>query len=211
MHPKTNTHASQISAQLVNLRQHLTGLLTPCYSMRGDQVGTLTKVIERLSRAGQVNLQACQANPLADVLATKRLSQVELPKACQHLMNSCLGLADSLPWYQRPVANHPKFMAGHINAQIIGPEGLAISQELIVGITLMRPNLDYPDHQHEPEEIYLVLSDGRWRQDYGPWQTPGLGGLVYNPSNIMHGMQSQATPLVALWCLPLDKPFGSFS
>ena len=109
------------------------------------------------------------------------------------------------------MAHNPDFMSGHINAQIIGPGGLEIRQDVIVGITLMRPELDYPDHQHEPKEIYLVLSNGCWRQNHGDWHSPDLGGLVYNPNNIMHGMQSQESPLMALWCLPLDQPFVSFN
>ena len=102
-------------------------------------------------------------------------------------------------------------MVSHSNAQIIGPEGLEVRHDLIVGVTLMRPNVAYPDHQHEPEELYLVLSEGLWRQANGPWHTPGIGNLVYNPTDVFHGMKSVDAPLLALWCLPLDKPFTSFS
>jgi hypothetical protein len=39
----------------------------------------------------------------------------------------------------------------------------------------MAPNTRYPDHRHPPEEIYVVLSGGQWRQASGPWYEPGIG------------------------------------
>ena len=197
--------------KLANLRQHLVSLLQQTSDLDAAGLTTLHTVIERLDTQGDVDQQAPRTNPLSDLLPQIKQTSVALPTLCQNMVSSVIDLADDLPWYQRPVANNPSFMESHVNAQIIGPEGLEVRQDLIVGVTLMRPNVDYPDHQHEPEELYLVLSEGNWRQDDMPWYTPGLGGLVYNPSNVFHGMKSLSTPLIALWCLPLDKPFTSFS
>jgi hypothetical protein len=168
-------------------------------------------VIDRLGIHEDIDLQAHKENPLSDLLPQIQHASKSLLEPCQNMVNSIIDLAGALPWYQRSVANNPEFMAGHVNAQIIGPDGLEVRHDLIVGVTLMRPNIDYPDHQHQPEELYLVLSDGYWRQNNTPWHTPGLGGLVYNPSNVFHGMKSLNTPLIALWCLPLDQPFTSFN
>jgi hypothetical protein len=200
-----------IQATLDNLRQHLVSLLQSTSELNTGGLLALNTVIDRLSIHEYLNLQARKANPLSDLLPQIKHSNVMLPEPCQNIVNSIIGLAGALPWYQRPVANNPEFMAGHVNAQIIGPDGLEVRHDLIVGVTLMRPNIDYPDHQHEPEELYLVLSEGNWRQKNIPWHTPRLGGVVYNPSNVFHGMKSLNTPLITLWCLPLDKPFTSFS
>jgi len=200
-----------IQQKLANLRQHLVLLLQQTDDLDSSGSTTLQLVIKRLDTPGDVKNQASQANPLADLLPQIKQANATLPLMCQNMVNNVIELADDLPWYQRPVANNQGFMAGHVNAQIIGPEGLEVRQDLIVGVTLMRPNIDYPDHHHEPEELYLVLSDGRWRQDNGDWHTPGLGGLVHNSSDLMHGMKSVNTPLFAIWCLPLDKPFTPFS
>jgi hypothetical protein len=59
----------------------------------------------------------------------------------------------------------------------------------------------YLDHRHPPEEIYVVLSDGQWRQAGDPWHEPRIGGLVYNPPNFVHAMRSGERPLLALWFL----------
>ena len=200
-----------IQQKLANLRQHLVLLLQQTTDLDSSGSTTLQSVIKRLDTPGDVKNQASQANPLADLLPQIKQANATLPLMCQNIVNNVIELADELSWYQRPVANNQRFMASHVNAQIIGPEGLEVRQDLIVGVTLMRPKIDYPDHHHEPEELYLVLSDGRWRQANGDWHTPGLGGLVYNSSNLMHGMKSVDTPLFAIWCLPLDKPFTPFS
>ena len=68
---------------------------------------------------------------------------------------------------------------------------------------MMAPHTVYPDHHHPPQEGYVVLSAGQWRQAQGPWQTPGIGGWVYNPPDIVHAMRSGDQPLLAIWCLPL--------
>jgi hypothetical protein len=200
-----------IQAKLANLRQHLMPLLQSTNELDAGGLLTLNTVIDRLGTYEDIDLQAHKENPLSDLLPQIQHASRSLFEPCQNMVNSIIDLAGALPWYQRPVANNPEFMAGHVNAQIIGPDGLEVRHDLIVGVTLMRPNIDYPDHQHEPEELYLVLSEGYWRQNNTPWHTPGLGGLVYNPSNVFHGMKSLSTPLIALWCLPLDQPFTSFS
>ena len=178
----------------------------------GPQGATvLHKVIQRLVHSGAIDLQTVAPNPLADLLPSLANNTSALATPLQQLVSNVVELADFLPWYQRPVDHDAGFMASHANAQIIGPQGLVVRHDVMVGVTLLRPQTTYPDHQHEPEEIYLALSHGHWRQGNGPWHTPGLGGLVYNPSNVMHGMKSLDQPLIALWCLPLDKPFTSFS
>ena len=44
-----------------------------------------------------------------------------------------------------------------------------------------------------------MLSEGEWRQGSAPRHTPGIGGIVYNPPDVIHAMRSGGTPLLALW------------
>ena len=94
-----------------------------------------------------------------------------------------------------------KVRDGHANALIVGPDGLEPREDARVGVSLMAPAVQYPDHRHPPEEVYVALSPGEWRQGDGPWHAPGPGGLVYNPPGIVHAMRSGKTPLLAIWCL----------
>jgi hypothetical protein len=65
----------------------------------------------------------------------------------------------------------------------------------------MAPRIDYPDHSHPPDELYLALSEGEWRRGGEAWFSPGLGGTVRNPPGVSHAMRSGETPLLAVWIL----------
>jgi hypothetical protein len=108
-----------------------------------------------------------------------------------------------LGWGTRPgaEAHGERFLSGHANATIVGPDGLEVRRDVWIGASLMAPHTRYPDHSHPPEEVYVVLSRGEWRQGTGPWWEPGSGGLVYNPANVVHAMRSTEAPLLAIWFL----------
>lgn len=125
--------------------------------------------------------------------------------------NSCLvehaqamrNLSSQLAWWHRPDAARvgEPFASGHANATVIGRGGLEERDDVWVGVSLVAPGIEYPEHHHPPEEVYLVLSRGHWQKDGGDWFEPGIGGLVHNPPDILHAMRSAATPLLATWCL----------
>jgi hypothetical protein len=119
------------------------------------------------------------------------------------LADAFAGIEPRLNWKVRPgaEAHGAEFLNGHANATIVGSEGLEIRRDVWIGVSLMAPHTRYPDHRHPPEEVYVVLSDGQWRQSSNPWHVPGIGGLVYNPPNIVHAMRSTERPLLALWFL----------
>ncbi|OHV85168.1 dimethylsulfoniopropionate lyase [Ensifer sp. LCM 4579] len=108
-----------------------------------------------------------------------------------------------LEWRRRTNDNSASdnFADGHANAMIVGPGGLEDRRDLWFGVTVMAPNVRYPDHDHAPEENYLVLSDGEFRQGEAAWFSPGIGGSFYNPPGIKHAMRSLDTPLFAFWAL----------
>jgi hypothetical protein len=112
-------------------------------------------------------------------------------------------LEPRLEWNTRPVYDNSasgNFRLGHANAMIVGPGGLEIRDDVWLGVTLMAPRVRYPDHDHSPEETYLVFSDGEFMQG-DHWFTPGVGGSFYNPPGIRHAMLSKETPLLAVWAL----------
>lgn len=132
------------------------------------------------------------------------------PASAAVLARVVAAVAPGLPWYRRPWSaadggpdDEAAFMDGHANAQLVGPRGLEIRDDVTVGLTIMAPGVRYPDHRHPPEEVYVVMSEGEWRQENDSWFRPGPGGIVHNPPDIVHAMRSGGAPLFALWCLKM--------
>ncbi|MEI3855290.1 MULTISPECIES: dimethylsulfonioproprionate lyase family protein [unclassified Ensifer] len=125
------------------------------------------------------------------------------------LIERFAGLEPMLEWKCRSVYDHTaseNFLPGHANAMIVGPGGLEDRRDLWLGVTLMAPNVRYPDHDHAPEETYLVLSEGEFQHGTSEWFSPGIGGSFYNPPGVRHAMRSGETPLFAFWALLPDRP-----
>ena len=125
------------------------------------------------------------------------------PAAAARLAARLADLAPRLRWGRRlpSPADPPGFADGHVNAVAVGEGGLEERSDARIGISLMAPHVVYPDHRHPPEELYVVLGPGAWRQADGPWHGPGAGGIVHNPPDVLHAMRAEAAPLLAVWCL----------
>ena len=122
------------------------------------------------------------------------------------LANALATLAPSLVWTTRksigPTAS-PGFAGAHANAMLIGPGSLEPREDVWVGLSLMTANTRYPDHDHTPEEVYLVLSCGAFLQGEAGWLERKPGDTVYNTPGIRHAMRAGDQPFLALWCLPV--------
>jgi len=137
---------------------------------------------------------------LAQVAAPEKFSD---PALCR-LATAFADLEARLSWRRRdtysPSAS-ANFAEGHAGAMIVGPGGLEPRTDVWLGVSLLAPHVRYPDHQHAPEETYLVMSDGEFSQGGGPWFRPGVGGSFYNEPGITHAMRSLGDPLLAFWAL----------
>ena len=112
-------------------------------------------------------------------------------------------LEPELRWRRRPgsEAHGTEFHDGHANADIISPTGLEQRSDVWFGASLVAPDVRYIDHRHPPEEIYIVMSEGEWYREDRGWHVPGIGGIVHNPPDVVHGMRAGPSPLLALWLL----------
>lgn len=145
------------------------------------------------------------ADALPAALATARRHS----SAAARVADAFQALEPALRWARRGAggpqasANWPE---GHANAMIVGSGGIEDRGDMQVGVSLMAPHVRYPDHTHPPEEVYLVLSPGRFQHGASDWFEPGIGGTLYNPPGIRHAMASDAAPLFAVWLLWTDRP-----
>ena len=142
---------------------------------------------------------------LTEAVATARAASAPVSR----LADAFMALTPLLAWAPRaaggPFASD-NWPEGHANATIVGPKGLEDRDDLAIGASLLATHVRYPDHSHGPEEVYFVLSPGRFQHGDSDWFEPGMGGTLYNPPNIKHAMASGDAPLLALWCLWNGKP-----
>jgi hypothetical protein len=165
------------------------------------------KLFAALRRAGApgspdpVGLPVCRHLPAA--LNVARSSSPQLAR----LASALEAIEPRFAWMVRssggPFAS-ANWPAGHANATIVGPErGLERRDDVWIGASLLAPLVRYPDHRHPPEEIYLLMTPGRFQHGTSDWFEPGAGGTLHNVPNIQHAMASHDVPLLAIWCLLL--------
>ncbi|MCG5073185.1 dimethylsulfonioproprionate lyase family protein [Paraburkholderia tagetis] len=161
------------------------------------------KVFERLEQPsddGRRNRERFPACELLDsALAALLVDQSNLGVAARAIKT----LEPSIGWQRRTsgLNGSDDYVEKHVHGIICGPGGMESRYDVQLGFSLLAPHTRYPDHQHPPEEAYVLLSAGEFRQCEGDWFDPGMGGGLHNAPNSVHAMRSGTTPLVAMWCL----------
>ena len=156
--------------------------------------------------AGRKNDAAPESLPACGALDAALRLAGQGPSPIPNLATALAKLAPDLVWRRRKGAETESrsFFDGHANAVAVGPDGLEMRNDVLIGISLMAPHVRYPDHRHPPEEVYVSLAGGAWWKQDRDWYRPGPGGLVYNEPNVMHSMRTDEDPLLAIWCLLVE-------
>jgi len=98
-----------------------------------------------------------------------------------------------LDWYQSAKSNSPY-------TQIVGPSCLIDREDFRLGLFLLPENIVYPNHQHSPDEVYIVLAgSGEWSLNRGTFDNKTAGNIIDIPSMTIHAMRTSATPALMLW------------
>jgi len=188
----------------------LAGLSTRAGEWNGGEAA-LARVQSALARVGDAASARApaEAPPAVEAELARALGEARsVGGPAADVANALTALLPQITWYARQgqEAACEGFAERHALATLVGPAArpgvLEARDDVRVGISLVAPETPYPDHRHPPEELYLALTSGAWRQELGPWFEPGPGGVVYNSSNILHGMHAGQAPQLALWCLP---------
>ncbi len=166
----------------------------------------LAKVFDRLKTVHPAAAVLSEDLPVLSLLPQAVANLNGQAHPLQSLGEAVQTLAPALGWSTRksvgPTAS-AGFAQAHANAVLIGPNGLEPREDVWVGLSLMAPHTRYPDHDHAPEEVYLVLSDGAFLQGDADWLPRKPGQTVYNTPQIRHAMRASDQPFLALWCLPV--------
>ncbi|MCB9079609.1 MAG: transcriptional regulator [Anaerolineaceae bacterium] len=111
-------------------------------------------------------------------------------------------LAEDLSWGQTYSLDDfgPAFLAKYGWTELIGLRGPIASDDIACGCLLLGPDIEYPRHSHEAEEVYIPLSGPAWWvRGNGHWASRPIGVPIYHRSWLTHGMRTEAAPLLALY------------
>ncbi len=97
---------------------------------------------------------------------------------------------------RRPVPGHPRQRDNHRS-------GGARDTARWIGVGLTAPHTRYRDHRHPPEQIYVVLSDVRWRRASDPWHA--LASVVCVQSSERRARDALNSTATARDLVPLDR------
>jgi quercetin dioxygenase-like cupin family protein len=143
----------------------------------------------------------------------------QLP-VCQHL-NAALAAAQASPlqpiasaiepiartctWTQNPnyIAHppSPSFLANYGYVEWVGPCRTIHSTAIRVGILILGPATEYPEHHHPAEEVYHIISGHTlWSKAAEPWCQHPPGTAIHHAPHIPHATKTLAEPLLALYC-----------
>jgi hypothetical protein len=94
---------------------------------------------------------------------------------------------------------------GHVvsklaSVELAGPRGHFMSEETRFGFFLQGSYLEYPNHRHQAEELYIPLTSGTlWSRDNADFVARQSGEIIVHTSNEQHSMTTRNAPLLALW------------
>ena len=116
------------------------------------------------------------------------------------------------PWQTVDPEVAPEAVIGkQVYCDIIGPEGILNDDNVRMGLYLQSPNVMYPSHTHNAEEVYYVLSGtALWKNGGGPFIPYCPGSLVHHPSTQPHAITTQDEMLLSVWAWFGDLSFDSY-
>ncbi len=125
------------------------------------------------------------------------------------IANAIDRLARTCTWTQNPnyIAHPPSpmFLDNYGYVEWVGPEtnpGRVLNSTTIrVGVLMLGPATEYPEHHHPAEEVYHVLSGhALWSKDGAPWHRHSPGTAIHHPPHMQHATKTTDETLLALYC-----------
>ena len=119
-----------------------------------------------------------------------------------HLVNMLASLSNHIAWGQTYSAQD--FGAGFLEkygwTELIGQRGPIASNRMACGFLFLGPQIEYPRHSHEAEEVYVPLTgQSLWQRSNQDWAYRAPGLPVYHASRTPHAMRTETVPLLALY------------
>jgi len=108
-------------------------------------------------------------------------------------------ISEKLVWREASRGVPDFFKGGYAFAEIIGEQGLIVSENIRIGLFLQKPHVNYPLHAHEAKELYIILSGtARWKIDDKMFSV-FPGSIIKHQSCQDHATFTEEETLFALW------------
>ncbi len=93
-----------------------------------------------------------------------------------------------------------KFIDNYGWLEVFGTRGHFANDTVAGGFLILGPRIEYPDHHHVAEELYIPLTSGtEWCKGDDAWRPRAAGEIIHHASNVSHAMRTGAEPLLAFY------------
>lgn len=130
-----------------------------------------------------------------------RFAEMSAP-AERELVELLTNRSDAMHWGQTYTAADfgQHFLDNYGWVELFGTRGYYINDKVAAGFLILGPGVEYPDHHHLAEEIYIPLTSGtEWRMGDAPFRERRGGEVIHHASNVNHAMRTGSAPLLALY------------
>ncbi len=139
--------------------------------------------------------------PLRCLVHLERIAEISAGNG-RDLAESLRDEARNLHWGQTYTASDfgPRFIDNYGWLEVFGTRGHFVNDTIAGGFLILGPDIEYPDHHHVAEEVYIPLTGGTdWRMDGGRWGMRAAGEIIHHASNVSHAMRTGDEPLLAFY------------
>ncbi|MBV8105014.1 MAG: transcriptional regulator [Hyphomicrobiales bacterium] len=141
------------------------------------------------------------ARSLPVVSALEGLSRFAAPHT-RTLVEAIAAMAEDTDWRQTYTRADfgERFLQNYGWSEWVGRRGMFESDAIACGVLLLGPDIEYPAHSHEAEELYLPLAGHAWwRSGQSDWRLRPPGQWIHHPSWTTHAVRTAAEPLLAAY------------
>jgi hypothetical protein len=123
-------------------------------------------------------------------------------KKAESVVKRLAALANQIAWNQTYSAEDfgAEFLESYGWTEFIGLRGPIASNRIACGFLILGPQIEYPRHSHEAEEVYVPLTGQTlWLQSNQGWVYRAPCLPIYHTPRMPHAMRTESVPLLALY------------
>ncbi|MFI4998081.1 MAG: dimethylsulfonioproprionate lyase family protein, partial [Hyphomicrobiales bacterium] len=167
----TKQTAGDVAAAVAGLARILIDMIEAGNSPPGDEgeireLAEFARLLRPLSTATRLRAEGGARKPLPVCRFLAGALRGAVGGAAAPLAPPLEALLASLAWTQNPNYRRAPPADGFLDnygwSEWIGERGAFVSDAIACGVLMLGPDIEYPAHSHEAEELYLPLAGQAW-------------------------------------------------